>query len=495
MLEDRIHGPRLLEKVITAEQAAALIQPGMTLGFSGFTAVGYPKAIPLAIAAAGKATNLHVIAGASAGDELDGALARAGLIARRTPFNISRDLREQINDGTVQFHDEHLDHLPQLVKGGTLGRVDFAILECCVVLEDGGIVPTLSVGANDTLAAYSDRILLELNLSHPVSLLGIHDIYTVGKLPHRDCLPILDVSDRIGTNVIPCPIEKIAGIVISDMEDQEPRFFPPDEVSSAIAANIIELLKSEIAVGRLPRDFVFQSGFGSVGNAVLYGLGNSDFGRLRMFTEVIQDSALQLLINGKIESVSATSLSLSKSGRRLFYKHLEQLQDRVVIRPQDISNDAGIIRRLGVVAMNTAIEADLYGNVNSTHIAGSGMMNGIGGSADFARNALISIFITPSIAKKGAISSLVPMVSHVDHPEHDVDVLVTEYGYADLRGHSPRERAELIIENCSHPLYRPLLRDYFERAKSATSAQHTPHLLDEALSWHLRYLKTGSMLP
>ena len=123
------------------------------------------------------------------------------------------------------------------------------------------------------------------------------------------------------------------------------------------------------------------------------------------------------------------------------------------------------------------------------------MMNGIGGSADFARNALLSIFITPSTAKNGAISSIVPMVSHVDHPEHDVDVIVTEYGYADLRGRSPRERAERIIENCCHPLYRTLLRDYFERAKSVSGAQHTPHLLDEALSWHSRYLKTGSMLP
>ena len=62
------------------------------------------------------------------------------------------------------------------------------------------------------------------------------------------------------------------------------------------------------------------------------------------------------------------------------------------------------------------------------------MMNGIGGSGDFARNARLAIFVTKSVAKGGDISSIVPFVSHVDHTEHDVDVIVTEQGYADLRG-------------------------------------------------------------
>ena len=74
------------------------------------------------------------------------------------------------------------------------------------------------------------------------------------------------------------------------------------------------------------------------------------------------------------------------------------------------------------------IEADIYGNVNSTHIMGSSIQNGIGGSGDFARNAYISMFLSPSTAKSGAISCIVPMVSHVDHTEHDVHVIVTEQG-------------------------------------------------------------------
>jgi succinyl-CoA:acetate CoA-transferase len=126
---------------------------------------------------------------------------------------------------------------------------------------------------------------------------------------------------------------------------------------------------------------------------------------------------------------------------------------------------------------------------------GSRIQNGIGGSGDFARNAYISFFLTPSTAKNGAISAIVPMVSHVDHTEHDVSVVVTEQGLADLRGLPPRKRARLIIENCAHPDYRPLLTDYFERALAGAYGLQTPHLLEESLGWHTRYLSTGSMMP
>ena len=257
--------------------------------------------------------------------------------------------------------------------------------------------------------------------------------------------------------------------------------------------NIISLLKDEVKKGRLPNNFTIQSGFGAVANAVLYGLDTDEFNNLDMYTEVVQDGAMELILKGKIKTASATSLCLSKEGRKKFYANLNELKERMVIRPQDISNNCGIIRRLGVVAMNTAIEVDIYGNVNSTHIMGSSMMNGLGGSGDFARNSLLTIFMTPSTAKNGTISSIVPMVSHVDHTEHDTHIIVTEYGYADLRGLSPKERAELIIEKCAHPEYKPMLKDYFERAKKMANGQQTPHDLKTALSWHQRYLETGSM--
>ena len=201
---------------------------------------------------------------------------------------------------------------------------------------------------------------------------------------------------------------------------------------------------------------------------------------------------LDLMRCKKVTIASTTALSPSPSALDTFFDDIEFFKDKIILRPQEISNNPEIIRRLGVISMNTAIEADIYGNVNSTHIMGSNMMNGIGGSGDFARNAAISIFSTVSTAKHGAISSIVPMVSHVDHTEHDVMVIVTEQGYADLRGLSPKERALKIIENCAHPDYKEQLMDYF-KAACLNGAKQTPHILDKALSWHTKFQETGSM--
>ena len=145
--------------------------------------------------------------------------------------------------------------------------------------------------------------------------------------------------------------------------------------------------------------------------------------------------------------------------------------------------------------MNGMIEADIHGAVNSTHLMGSRIQNGIGGSGDFARNAYISIFMSPSTAKGGRISAIVPKASHVDHITQDVQVIVTEQGLADLRGLSPKQRARAIISNCAHPDYRPLLEDYNRRALEGSYGLQTPTLLTEALSWHQRFIDTGDMRP
>jgi succinyl-CoA:acetate CoA-transferase len=174
-----------------------------------------------------------------------------------------------------------------------------------------------------------------------------------------------------------------------------------------------------------------------------------------------------------------------------FMRNIEDYRSKIVLRPQEISNHPEIVRRLGIIALNTALEFDIYGNVNSTHVGGTHMMNGIGGSGDFARNGQLSLFVSKSVAKSGSISSVVPMVTHVDHTEHDVDVLVTEWGLADLRGLAPRERAPLIIERCAHPDYRAQLRAYFEEA--CNRGGHTPHVLEQALSWHTRYHASQTM--
>lgn len=491
MYEERVLNKDLLNKVVTAKEAAALIKPNMKLGFSGFTSAGYAKKIPTAIAELKTAKNLTILTGASTGEELDGELAKAGLMGRRHPFQSDKECRDSINAGTTQYADIHLGVLPRMIRQGIFGRMDYTIVECCMITEEGNLVPTLTVGATNALVENSDKVIVELNTTVPVEVYGMHDVISPEEgIP----VPITKVDKRVGIPYIPCTPDKIQAIVINDEVGATPVFKEPDEISAQIAGHIIEFLKDEVKKGRIPENlYPIQSGVGTVANAVLAGLSDAGFEHLSMYTEVGQDAAFDLLYAGIMDCLSATAISLSADGLKKFYDNFDKIKDKIVLRPQDISNHPEMVRRLNLIAMNTAIEADIYGNVNSTHIIGTKMMNGVGGSGDFARNSAISIFMTPSLAKNGAISSIVPMVSHVDNCEHDVGILVTEQGLADLRGLSPRQRAELIIEKCAHPDYKQQLWDYYKQAKEVSPSQHTPHDLQNCFAMHQRFLDTGSM--
>ncbi len=480
-------------RIMTPQKAAQLIRSGMTVGMSGFTSVGYPKEIPAALAAGGHAKDLTLCTGASVGDDLDGAMVRAGLVKRRFSYQSNADMRAAINAGTVGYSDMHISQFPYFVNQGIGPEIDVAVVECTAVTEDG-LIPAASVGCMDALVRRAHKVIVEVNRTIPEELNGMHDLFEIGLPPHAGALNIFKPDDRIGTTYLPCPEEKVAAIVLTDREDRPAGLKAITPVTEKIGENVVRFLKQELAAGRLPEKLgPIQSGVGSVGNAVLQCLTDSGFKGLDMYTEVMQDAALPLIEKGIFSHVSASAISLRADTRKYFYEHIDAFKDRIVIRPQEISNHPEVIRRLGVIALNTPIELDIYGNVNSTHIMGSRIMNGIGGSGDFTRNARLSIFATESVAQGGLISCIVPMVSHVDHTEHDVQVVVTEQGTADLRWKTPCERADLIIENCAHPNYRPMLREYFEKAKKTSKGQHTPHILSEALSWHQRFLDTGSM--
>lgn len=489
-----VHCEKLCGRIVSAEQASELICSGMTIGFSGFTRAGYPKAVPSALAARGKAKNLTVITGASTGPELDGALAQAGLIARRMPFQTSRELRGNINTGKTGFVDIHLGQMPRYISGGFVPAVDYAIIECSSIREDGSIVCTTSVGCNDTLLRYAKNIILEVNLYYEEKLNGFHDIYDEGeKFPKRE-IPIYSPGDRCGSPYMTCDLNKVRAIVITNMPDAPVSFTDVDENSQNIANHIIAFFEQEVRKGNLPENLLpIQSGVGSVANAVLSGLQRSSFKDLTMYTEVVQDSALMLIKSGKIKIASCTALSLSGKGQEEFKSNIDFYRKHIVFRPQNISNSMEVVHRLGVIALNTAVEFDLTGCVNSTNALGSQLISGIGGSGDFARSAHIVMFSTVSTAKNGLISSVVPLCAHIDHVEHDVHVVVTEQGLADLRGKTAQERAELIIENCCHPGYRAALRAYYERAKEVSFGQNVPLDLEYALSWHRKFQETGSM--
>ena len=501
---DRIRCAQLAARRLSAAEAAALIQPGQTVAMSGFTGAGYPKAVPQALAArmqaaeaAGGSFQIRVLTGASTAPELDGALAKAHGIEMRLPYQSDPTVRDRINAGEIDYIDIHLSHVAQHTWFGFFGEVDVAVVEVAGILEGGRLIPSSSVGNNKTWLEQARQVILEVNRWQPAALEGMHDVYYgTARPPERLPIPLVNPEDRIGEPYLRVDPAKVVAVVDTDAPDRNSAFAPVDEASRQIAAHLMDFFAHERKRGRLgPRLLPLQSGVGNIANAVLAGLAEAGYRDLAAFTEVIQDGMLQLIHDGVLRMASATSFSLSPAGIEAFNADLEFYRKRILLRPQEISNHPELIRRLGCIAMNGMIEADIYGNVNSTHVAGSRIMNGIGGSGDFARNAYLSVFMSPSTAKGGAISSIVPMASHVDHTEHDVMVIVTEQGLADLRGLAPKQRAKLVIERCAHPDYRPMLQDYFERAEREGYARHTPHLLGEALSWHQRFIETGSMRP
>jgi len=498
----RIACAELARKVCTAADAAAMIAAGDNVGMSGFTGAGYPKAVPAALAAriteanaAGRPMRVGVWTGASTAPELDGALAATDGIELRLPYQSDPVSRQKINEGRMEYLDIHLSHVAQQVWQGFLGHLDVALVEVCGITAHGELIPSSSVGNNKTWIDQADRVILEVNSWQSEHLHGMHDVYYGTALPpHRVPIAITAAADRIGVPYLHCPPEKIAAIVETNAPDRNAAFTSPDAISHQISGHVLDFFAAEVAAGRLPKSLLpLQSGVGNVANAVLAGLEAGPFENLTAYTEVIQDGMLSLVDSGKLVAVSATAFSLSSQTVQYFNEHVADYRDRIVLRPQEISNHPELIRRLGCLAMNGMIEADIYGNVNSTHLMGSRIQNGIGGSGDFARNGYLSMFLSPSTAKGGAISAIVPMVSHVDHTEHDVDVIVTEQGLADLRGLSPKQRARKIIDNCCHPDFRPQLEDYLQRAMAGSYGRHTPHLIDESLSWHSRYLNHGTM--
>ncbi len=484
--------------ILTAEEAAELVQNGQTVGFSGFTPAGSPKAIPAAIAQrarreheAGREFKIGVITGASTGKSLDGALAEAEAISFRTPYQSNATLRKQINTGAVKFVDMHLSLLPQVVRYGFLGPVHWAVVEAADITPGGGIVLSTAVGAANTYLRLADKILIELNANHPATLLGMHDVFEPLDPPARQEIPVYAPSDRIGSPICTVDPAKIVGVVHTNLADETGGFDEATPVTEQIGENVADFLVAEMKAGRIPPQFLpLQSGVGNIANAVLGALGRSkEIPPFEMYTEVLQDSVVPHLESGRCTFASTCSLTLSPEAMKKVTTNINFFKKKILMRPQEISNHPEIVRRLGIVSMNTAIELDLGGNVNSTHVMGKTMMNGIGGSGDFTRNAYLSIFSCPSTAKGGKISAIVPLASHMDHSEHSVQIVITEQGVADLRGKDPHERAQLIINNCAHPDYRPQLREYLKLTKEG----HEPLSLSLGLAMHRQFLRHGDM--
>lgn len=491
----RIKAKNLQHLVMNAEEAVKLIENNAIVGSSGFTKAGDSKALLSAVAKRANESEFKItlLTGASLGHDTDAHLVAAKALHKRMPFQADSVLRKSINTGEVLFIDQHLSETAEMLQNQHLPSIDVAIIEVAYITEEGHLIPTTSVGNSNVFADMAKKIIIEVNLSMPTEVFGIHDVISSKTYPNKQPFQITSSEQRIGVPYIQVDTDKIAAIVFTDLPDSPATAPAPDEKTIAISNHILSFLEKEVNEGKMPKNLMpLQVGIGKIANAVMAGFNKSSFEDLVMYSEVLQDSTFELFDSGKLKFASASSITVTEECYNHIFNNFDAYKDKIILRPQNISNAPEVIRRLGTIAINTAIEFDIYGNVNSTHTSGVNMMNGIGGSGDFARNSYLSIFVTQAASKENVISHVVPMVSHTDHTEHDVDILVTDIGLADLRGLAPRERAEVIIENCVHPEYKDQMRSYYERAK-AERGGHTPHILEEAFSWHVNLKKSGTM--
>lgn len=509
-LESRVRRKSLLSKVMKAGDTIQYFTPGQNLLWSGFTPAGYPKEVPIALADHVEANNLqgkwkfNLFVGASVGAETEDRWATLDMIDRRWPYQTGKNIAAGINAGRIRMGDKHLGLFAQDVSYGFYtenGRYDIGIFEVSAITEECGLALTTSCGIVAEAINLCDKIIIEVNTGQP-SFEGMHDIFMQNKPPHRQPFLITSSEQRIGTPYVPCDPDKIIAVVESKRRDKGRAFAEMDDTSEAIAGHIMEFFAHEVKRGRLPENLLpLQSGVGSIANAVVGGLAKGPFTNLTVYTEVLQDTMLDFFDGGNLNFASACSLSLSESpGFPRFFDNWEKYFGKIVLRPLSISNAPEPIRRLGCIAMNTPVEFDIYAHANSTLVGGTRMINGLGGSGDFLRNGYLKIMHTPSVRPSKTdptgITCVVPKAPHIDHTEHDLDVLVTEQGLADLRGQAPKDRAKLIIEKCAHPDYKPILRDYFEMAAKECLAKgvgHEPQLFDRAFKMQQNLAVNGTM--
>lgn len=493
-MKSRIENPDLRGCIMEPEEASRIIQKGMTVAFGGYTSSGYPKKIAEELVKRKKKEeDFHIfMVSGSTNAYLENMLGEADLISRRAPMIESRSLREKVNKGEVHYVEQQMNKMARLINQNAFGKVDVAIVEALRITKNGYIVPTSSVGLTPNILECAEKVIVEINMEQPMELEGLHDIFMPGRYPNRRVIPLCNTGEKIGAPYIHINPEKIYAII----ESREPDAFPdsPSSTQEMRAAvdhllNFLEIECEKNYGGKLPP---VQTGFGNLATEIVKGLGRSKFQNLEFFCGGLQESNLALVADGRAKSVSGGSFQMTENVMRMLKEAPALFKERSVLRNIEITNAGEVIQRLGVFAINSAIETDIYGNVNSSHIAGNRVVNGIGGGANFAQNAELSILVLVSENKKGAISTIVPMVSHQDISEHDIDIVVTENGVADLRGKDDLERAHLIIENCASIRYRSLLKEYLQKAIQEKGGHH-PQNPFEAFQWYKRLKEAGAM--
>ncbi|MBM3136624.1 MAG: hypothetical protein FJZ98_00365 [Chloroflexi bacterium] len=488
---DRI-SPSLSTRMTSAVIASEVIMNGMTVAMSGYAMAGYPKAVPEELVRQkqkGQNLAINLITGANV-PWLDELLGGSEVISERVPMCAHKALSSQVNSHRVRYVEQQMCKMPRLLRSHSFGNIDVVVIEALAVTEEG-LIPTTSVGLAKYFLEAADEIIVEVNSAQPELLYGLHDVYIPEPPPATKPIPLTGCTDRIGLAFIPFNTSRIKFIVETDKSENDPQSSAYTSESKKIAETLFSFLEHEYHTkngGRLPP---IQLGFGNIAEAIADFLQTSEFSDLQFFCGGISENILKLLGSGKATGISTAGITMNENSAKLL-KKIANLREKLVLRNGDMINNSEIIGRLGVMALNTGIEIDIYGNVNSSHIGGNNVVNGIGGGANFAQNAGLSVLLIPSVSKGGAISNIVPMVSHQDICEHDIDIVITENGYVDLRGMDDLNRAEAIISTCASDKYKQKLFDYFHISKQLGG--HHPQNPLMAFEWHSRLKETGTML-
>lgn len=496
LLEDRVRNKNLLKKVVSPAAAAALIRDGMVIGTASGIFSSGPRVFFQALAERGKREEIKEVTIWSISllcKEIDGLLAEAGLLKRRIGSIADNTVRKGINSGKISNSDVRAEMMSHYIRTQAFGKLDVAVVEAAAITEDGHIIPSTGLVEVANQVEKAAVVIVEVNHTLPLEVEGMHDVYLAKSPPYEQEIPLSKIEKRIGTPYIPAGEDKITCIIESNLPEKRPPAQSITPESKQMAEYLLSFLREEIKRDRLPAGLLpLASGIGNASDAVLKSLAASEFKDLQIFSPLIGDGVIELIDSGKCRVATGPGLLLSAEAWSKFIQNIAEYKKKIIIRSIDVTHDPGVIKRLGCIVLNNALEIDIYGHVNSSHIGGTQLVNGVGGGGIYASNAYLSVFLTLATGRDGHVSSIVPMVTHVDHTEHNVDIVVTEQGLADLRGLSPVERARALINNCAHPDYRPLLTDYLERAIK-TGGGHEPHILEEAFSFHQRLKQTGRM--
>lgn len=472
----------LQDKVVTPEEAVQKIKNHSVLAFGGYTSSGYPKKIIESLVQRSKKEDLSftILTGANVGP-IDAALSESNLKIRRAPMIQNSLLSKAVNEGKVDYVEVQMHDMPNLLKKEKFGRINYFVLEGIELTDEGHLYPTSSIGMNQHFIDQSEKVIIEINRSQPNTLKGMHDIY------HQSTkgVPLNEVNDIIGNPYLEIPLEKIEMIVYSDELDQLAPTGKELPQAEEISNRLNDFLYKEFGKDLPP----LQTGFGGIARKIVKGLNEESFENIEFFCGILQEENIELINSGNGKCASTGSIEMTNKVIELLENN-EALRKKIIIRNNDVTNNSEVISRLGLVSLLGALEVDIYGNVNLSHVMGNRVLNGLGGGTNFAHNAQLTIVLLPSTTANGKISTIVPMVAHHDIIAHDVDVIITEYGVADLRGLTDRERANSVIQNCTDA-YQEQLKDYYEEAVS--KGGHHPVVLNKAFEWHMRFQESKTM--